>query len=733
MYRRQQLSWQHDNIRSPNVLSECTYMRNETVSKCMFRIVNMEQLELFGVIAFDGSIRNGLRSHPDGQHLVYPMGNKVAIKNLKTKEQTFLTGHKNLVSALCVSPRGHLLASGQVTHHGFKAMVIIWDYEKREMKASYEMHKVRVEDVCFTRNEEYLISLGGMDDGSIVVWDVLNETPLCGGIASKESSGNALSIAAMHVSDTSFVTAGEGTLRVWLVGSEKRKLHGIDVKIGKIRRDINCAVVDDKDEYVYCGTTSGDIVKARLNMTETNEKSSPLSSLVNPVMIGCYSKIPRAGTKPKTCGMVYAGGVKSLLLLRNEQLIVGAGDGTVELIEITKGDATPVKNGSTREKLFCHVLPCIVTHRQGHVCGTVTSMVSSYKNDAILVGTARCEIYEIQVSNFHTRLLVSCHTGSIYDLAFPRDHSEIFATTGKHDLRIWQLRTQKELLRITVPNFFCSSLCFDGNSATIISAWEDGAIRGFALNGGNLVFAIDRAHTKSVSAVTITNDDCKLISGGCDGQVRVWNAKSEMRQLLHVLKQHRGPITALRVSSNDENLISSSTDGTCIVWNVRNFTRRFALQSNTMYMSACFVPDGVQILTCGTDRKIAYWETLDGSLVREVEGSTIGTLNAVAVSHDGRYFLTGSDNCIVKLWKYRTADAVGLGLAHAAPISSCAFSPNGEFMVTVSTDGAIMIWKKPNDMLIVEHVDKFQESRTSQSSLCCNNDAICSDIAVTNI
>ena len=50
-------------------------------------------------------------------------------------------------------------------------------------------------------------------------------------------------------------------------------------------------------------------------------------------------------------------------------------------------------------------------------------------------------------------------------------------------------------------------------------AWNDGTIKGFALNGGKLLFEINSAHTKCVSTVTITNDDDKLISGGCDGQV----------------------------------------------------------------------------------------------------------------------------------------------------------------------------------------------------------------------
>ncbi|CAK9834368.1 Cilia- and flagella-associated protein 52, partial [Anthophora retusa] len=649
--------------------------------------MNIEELEIYGIIGFNGLIKNGLRLHPDGEHLVYSMGNKITVKHTKTSEQFFLTGHKNSISALCVSSSGDLIASGQLSHHGFKAMVIIWDYERRKMKASYEMHKVRVEDVCFTANGQYLVSIGGRDDGRVVVWDVEKGNPLFGTFAGSEAFGNALTVAPTNACETAFLTGGDRTFKLWRMNSKDRKLHGIDIKLGKIKRVINCMAVDKNDENVYCGTTSGDIIKARLNLREEFEQVTKY-----PVMIGCYSKIPATRLKKKentNNGEVYAGGVKNLLLSETDKLIVGAGDGTVEQIEITN-ESLLITN-KTNNLL---IIPALVTRRTANVCATVTSM-SWHKEDFILVATAVCEIHQVELSSFRTRLIVTCHTSPIYDLAFPRNCSEIFATTGKNDIRVWKLITQKELFRITVPNFTCSSLCFDSNCGTIISAWNDGAIRGFALNGGKLLFEINRAHTKSVSTITITNDDCKLVTGGCDGQVRIWNAKSEMRHLLHVLKEHRGPITSLHVSPDNKNLISSSTDGTCIMWDLRNFTRKFMLRGNTMYMATCFVPNGVQILTCGTDRKIAYWETLDGSMVREVEGSMNSTLNTISISQDGQYFLTGSDDCIVKLWEYRTANVVRIGLAHAAPITACAFAPNSQVIITVGADGTIIIWKNP--------------------------------------
>lgn len=127
----------------------------------------------------------------------------------------------------------------------------------------------------------------------------------------------------------------------------------------------------------------------------------------------------------------------------------------------------------------------------------------------------------------------------------------------------------------------------------------------------------------------------------------------------------------------------------------RNFARKYVLMGNTMYMAACLTPDGVQVLTCGTDRKIAYWETWDGSLVREIEGSTGGTLNCIEIDPNGKYFLTGSNDFTVKLWAYREAHVIRFSSAHAAPVTAVRFTPDNKWILTVSADGTIMIWICP--------------------------------------
>lgn len=69
---------------------------------------------------YTGAIISGLRVHPDGQHIIYPLGNKVSIQHWETKKQDFLSGHTNVISAIDVSRSGKYVASGQINHIGFK-------------------------------------------------------------------------------------------------------------------------------------------------------------------------------------------------------------------------------------------------------------------------------------------------------------------------------------------------------------------------------------------------------------------------------------------------------------------------------------------------------------------------------------------------------------------------------------------------------------------------------------
>lgn len=53
-------------------------------------------------------------------HRVYSLGSTVVIADPKKGTQEFLQGHTNVVSCIAISKDGKYIASGQVTHMGFK-------------------------------------------------------------------------------------------------------------------------------------------------------------------------------------------------------------------------------------------------------------------------------------------------------------------------------------------------------------------------------------------------------------------------------------------------------------------------------------------------------------------------------------------------------------------------------------------------------------------------------------
>ncbi len=116
------------------------------------------------ILLNSGGVPGGLVAHPDGKHIVYPLGCTLIVKDVSTHKQTFLSGHSNNISCLACSPSGVYLASGQVTHMGFKADVIIWSFHDRKLYCRLSLHKVKVQAVAFSPNDKYLATLGGRDD-----------------------------------------------------------------------------------------------------------------------------------------------------------------------------------------------------------------------------------------------------------------------------------------------------------------------------------------------------------------------------------------------------------------------------------------------------------------------------------------------------------------------------------------------------------------------------------------
>lgn len=580
----------------------------------------MSELKLDFFIGFSGLVSNGHQLHPNGER-VFPLGSNICLGNV------FLRGHTNLVTCLAISKSGRYIASGQQTHMGFQADIIIWDYETKSKLKTLTLHKVKVEALAFSPDEKNLCSLGGEDDNSVILWDLETGKAVCGAMATNDSSGPALCLKFLNNSNL-FVTGGKHSLRVWEIYLDQRKIKPVECQLGQIKRIVKCLMIDDLDEFMYCGTTSGDLLK-----------------------IDVKNKLFKESGPKKAFSM----GITACIMHKN-QIYVGAGDGTVAQMQKMSVVKTTKVNGS------------------------VTSMF--FDND-LIVSTSESNIYCLK--NMEPELLQTCHYSCVNDVAFPSS-SDVFATASDKDVRIWGFK--QEFVRIRVNQQECKCLIFKLDGSSLITGWNDGKIRAYGPQSGRLQYEIKDAHNE-VTALAVCENPFRIISGGLDGQVRIWIISNSKQTLQVALKEHKGMVTCIKIRKNNKECVSSSSDGSCIVWDLERHVRNQVLFAPSVFKAVCYYPEEFHILTTGTDRKVAYWESYDGSLIRELLIDE--SINTLDIWDDGQGFVIGSGN-LVRVYSYELGELKHLGVGHSMEIQKIKISPDQKKIISVSMDGAVFQW-----------------------------------------
>uniref|UniRef100_A0A2K5NBG1 Cilia- and flagella-associated protein 52 n=1 Tax=Cercocebus atys TaxID=9531 RepID=A0A2K5NBG1_CERAT len=491
--------------------------------------------------------------------------------------------------------------------------IILWDYKKRELLARLSLHKGKIEALAFSPNDLYLVSLGGPDDGSVVVWSIAKRDAICGSPAAGLNVGNATNVIFSRCRDEMFVTAG----------------------------------MADDDSFFYLGTTTGDILKM-----------NPRTKLLTDA----------GPAKDK-----FSLGVSAIRCLKMGGLLVGSGAGLL---------------------VFCKS-PSYKPIKKIQLQGGITSITLRGEGHQFFVGTEESHIYRVSFTDFKETLIATCHFEAVEDIVFPFGTAELFATCAKKDIRVWHTSSNRELLRITVPNMTCHGIDFMRDGKSIISAWNDGKIRAFAPETGRLMYVINSAHRIGVTAIATTSDCKRVISGGGEGEVRVWQIGCQTQKLEEALKEHKSSVSCIRVKRNNEECVTASTDGTCIIWDLVRLRRNQMILANTLFQCVCYHPEEFQIITSGTDRKIAYWEVFDGTVIRELEGSLSGSINGMDITQEGVHFVTGGNDHLVKVWDYNEGEVTHVGVGHSGNITRIRISPGNQYIVSVSADGAILRWKYP--------------------------------------
>ncbi len=104
------------------------------------------------------------------------------------------------------------------------------------------------------------------------------------------------------------------------------------------------------------------------------------------------------------------------------------------------------------------------------------------------------------------------------------------------------------------------------------------------------------------------------------------------------------------------------------------------LEGHTGYVRTVAVtPDGQFVVSESDDETLDVWDIEKGETVRTLEGHT-NWVRAMAVTPDGRFAVSASDDGTLKVWDLKTGKAVA-GFSGDGSLITCAISQDGTTII----------------------------------------------------
>ncbi|WP_169807723.1 NB-ARC domain-containing protein [Herbidospora mongoliensis] len=531
-----------------------------------------------------------------------------------------LPAHHDAVTAVAIMDGGRLVTGCR------DGTVYVWDIDKGTPIRKFKEHTAAV--TAIARAPEGTLLATASADRSIILWNWEE------GTASAVCSGHTDSVTAVAIAaDGTWIASSseDGTVRGWDMNGGQRGAIKVDAGW------VNAVAILPDSTWFATASMDGKVRLWHTNGTSMVELATH-DQAATALAVSPDGKKIVSGSRDATLRVSDTEGSKSRVLSGHTDIVNAVAvspdgtwaasaseDDTVRMWYPTEGTAGRVFRGHTE---------------------AVTALAIS--PDGTRLASASGRTVCIWDTTATAGVTAGEHIGAVFGVSAAPDGTWLASGSDDGTVRLWDVTDGRQVALLEGHDQAVTSVAVARDGTWLASASRDRTVRLWQVGGDREPLVLN-GHTRSVNAIAIAPNGTWLVSAADDVHVRMWDAGrgTELRRMTG----YNGWVQAVAVAPDGDWLASAYMQGQGVrLWNTDGTLKGNVLGQHTGVVTAIAIAQDGSCLAAAflQDHSVQFWNA-DGVIRRPLTGHS-DRIQAVAISPDGAWLATASEDRTIRLW-----------------------------------------------------------------------------------